>query len=114
MPGCTAPRTAAATGFARAIKELGSNHLLGGQRDPNNYYDFFDVTGDKVVDLSDTLDVLSYFGDPALPNTPADLRDRAMLDTGHPWQLSDADDGLDLTDALNNLASFGDDCSGLP
>ena len=91
-----------------------TNHLLGGDRDPLDFWDFFDVTGDKQIDLSDTLDVLSYFGDPGLPNTPGDLRDRAILNPAKPWRTSDSDDGVDITDALNSLASFGDSCAGSP
>ena len=43
-------------------EELGPNHQLGGERDPFNYYDFFDVNGDAYIDLGDTLKVLTHFG----------------------------------------------------
>jgi hypothetical protein len=94
--------------------ELGPDPIFGGERDPLNFWDFFDVTGDRRVDLSDTLDILTYFADPGLPGTPGDLRDRSIPDPAEPWRTADADNGVDLTDALNNLPSFGDDCSGSP
>jgi hypothetical protein len=93
---------------------LYSNPTLGGLRDPLNFWDFFDVTGDRFIDLSDALDILSYFGNPGLPGTLGDLRDRSIPDPAKPWRTADSDDGVDLTDALNNLMSFGDDCSGPP
>ena len=63
---------------------------LGGARDPLDGWDFFDVTGDQSVDLADTLDVLGFFGDPALPATPGDLRDRMVPDGAQPWQAAEA------------------------
>jgi hypothetical protein len=95
-------------------QELGPDPNFGGNRDPLNFWDFFDVTRDRGIDLSDTLDILSYFGDPGLPGTPGDLRDRSIPDPLKPWRTADADDGVDLTDALVNLQSFGDDCSWSP
>jgi len=86
----------------------------GGRRDPLEFWDFFDVDGDASIDLSDALSVLSYFGDPALPATPGDLRDRMIPDPGQPWRTAEANDGVDLGDALNSLRSFGHDCSGAP
>lgn len=83
---------------------------FGGDRNPTSLWDFYDVTGDRVVDLSDTLDVLGYFGDSGT-SPAANLRDRASPNALKPWQLVEANDGIDLTDALANLQSFGHDCS---
>ena len=94
-------------------QELGVLPPLGGDRDPLNKWDFFDVTGDQAIDLSDTLDVLSYFGDPGT-DPVAHLRDRQILDVAKPWQTAESNDGIDLTDALNSLQSFGNDCAGPP
>ncbi len=77
--------------------------------DPLDSWDFFDVTGDQSIDLSDTLDVLSYFGDDGT-SADANLRDRQSLTPGEP--TSESNDGVDLTDALVNLQLFGNDCSG--
>ena len=63
-------------------KELGANALAGGQRDPNDVFDFFDVpapallptnmtgTRNKAISLSDVLATLAYVGtNAANPNT---------------------------------------------
>jgi hypothetical protein len=91
--------------------EMSANPLLGGMRDHLDAWDFFDVTGDRIIDFSDTLDVLGYFGNAAPESSPADLRDRAILDPGQVWRTSEANDGVDFTDVLNTLPSFGHSCS---
>mgnify|MGYP001600294194 CR=1 FL=1 len=95
-------------------EELGPDHKFGGERNPLDFWDFFDVTGDQAIDLSDALDILSYFGDPGLPATPGNLRDRDNFGAPQPHQTYESNDGVDLTDVLVNLQSFGDDCSGPP
>ncbi len=94
-------------------RPLSFSPQLGGDRDPTSPWDFFDVTGDGSVDLSDTLDVLGYFGDAGI-SPAANLRDRAAPNPLKPWQLVESDDGVDLTDALHSLDSFGHDCSAAP
>jgi lysophospholipase L1-like esterase len=91
--------------------EMSGSPLLGGLRDHLYPWDFFDVTGDRLIDFSDTLDVLWYFGDAAVDGSPGDLRDRAVLDMMQTWRTSEADDGVDFTDVLNTLASFGHSCN---
>ena len=91
------------------LHELGPHHVSGGQRDIFSFWDFFDVTGDRSIDLADTLDVLSYFGDSGT-STAADLRDRSVPDLSFPWRTAEADDGIDLIDAVASLRSFGDSC----
>ena len=95
-------------------KEVGPNPLLGGGRDPLNFWDFFDVNGDRQIDISDALDVLSYFGDPGLPNTPGNLRDRYIPDPSKPYLTAEADNGVSLDDAVAALASFADSCEPNP
>jgi hypothetical protein len=92
------------------VERDGLNPVLGGVRDPLNYWDFFDVTDDGLIDFSDALDVLGYFGDPGLAGTPGNVRDR---DVGGPnaWNLVESDTGVDFTDVLNGLQSFGHSCS---
>lgn len=91
-------------------KEMGGNPALGGDRDPYYAWDFFDVTGDKSIDLSDTLEILNHFGqnpgDPGYDqkydrDAPTDLK---------PWRTTASTTGIDLTDALINLQSFGHGC----
>jgi hypothetical protein len=94
----------------RDSREIGANPLQGGDRDPLDFWDFFDVSGDGSIDLTDTLDVLILFGDPG--TTPfADLRDRNIADDTKPWRTAPSNDGIDLTDALVNLVSFGHGCT---
>jgi len=82
----------------------------GGDRDPRHPWDFFDVSGDRSIDLIDTLSVLQYFGDPAT-GPEANARDRWIPDANKPWRTAEANDGIDLTDALVNLKSFGATCN---
>ena len=95
------------------LQELGPNHNLGGQRDPSNGWDFFDVTGDKSIDTIDTLLIMAHFG-----HGPGDdaLDNKLDRDVGGPgiWNTIASDTGVDLNDALVNMDSFGDDCSGPP
>ena len=58
------------------IDEGGPDHVIGGQRNPADFWDFFDVTNDRVIDLSDAIDVLSYFG--ADGSGASNLRDRSV------------------------------------
>lgn len=95
-------------------EEAGEDHLFGGQRNMLDAWDFFDVTGDRVIDISDAADVLSFFGSDGT-GAAANLRDRAVADPMNaPWLSSEADDGVDLNDAIYALLSFGDDCSAAP
>jgi hypothetical protein len=94
-------------------EEIGTNVSKGGLRDPGNYWDMYDVddgsstgTPGGGVDFSDTLYILSFFGgnnqnlDRALINPPG----------GYPHETVESNDGIDLTDALNNLVQFGQAC----
>jgi hypothetical protein len=94
-------------------EELRVSPALGGQRDPLDFWDFFDLTADTSVDLSDALDVLGFFGNPGTTPT-ANLRDRDAPNMAQPWRSAESDSGIDLTDALVNLAQFGHSCSGPP
>ena len=83
---------------------------MGGDRDPLNYWDFFDVNATGDIDLSDTLNILGFFGDSG--TSPAgNLRDRFAFDSLKRWRLAEADDGVDLSEALANLSSFGHSCN---
>jgi hypothetical protein len=91
-------------------QELGDSPLAGGLRDPGNAWDFFDVTSDRTVDLLDALSVLQWFG--SAPGAPAaNAHDRYVPDPSQPWRTAEADDGVDLEDALAVLASFGANCT---
>jgi alpha-tubulin suppressor-like RCC1 family protein len=94
------------------VEEDGPNHKFGGERNRFYFWDYFDVTADRFIDLSDALDVLGFFGNPGT-SPAANLRDR---DIGGPdvWDVVESSTGIDLTDALTVLASFGDSCGGIP
>jgi len=96
------------------VEELGDDPQAGGGRNPLNPWDFYDVNGDKGVELSDALLILNHFGhgpgDDALDN----LLDRWVPNPAFPWQSDEANDGPALDDALANLKQFGHDCSGAP
>lgn len=85
----------------------------GGDRDPLNPGDFFDVSGDVSVDLNDVISVLGYYGDPGT-STAGNARDREGADISKPWRVSYMNNGIDMTDAVFSLLSFGHDCSWVP
>ena len=95
------------------IRENGANHQFGGQRDRLNYWDFFDVNGDRAIDLSDTTIVTQHFGHGPYDDAVDPLIDRYTPYGGQPWRTAKSLDnnGIDLTDALASLASFGDGCN---
>ncbi len=92
------------------VKELGSNPALGGQRDPYYQWDFFDVSGDKSIDLTDALEILEHFGqNPGDPGYDQKY-DRDAPDEAKLWKTVASATGIDLTDVLVNLQSFGHGC----
>lgn len=94
--------------------EAGDDPALGGGRDPSNYWDFFDVTGDRVIDLSDTLMILEHFGHGPADDAFDGRLDRYLPNPAQPHRTARAvtpSTGIDLIDALVNLLSFGDSCA---
>jgi hypothetical protein len=109
-------------------EEQGSLASLGGQRDPLNPWDFFDVprpvgapgtgTRDKQVDGNDALAVLSKFGaSPGDPIPEAPKYD-AAYDRGapspNPWDTQAPDGVQDGNDVIWNLWQFGHSCFAPP
>ncbi len=88
--------------------------VFGGDRDPLNPDDFFDVSGDKFIDLTDALAILGHFGHGPSDDALDDLFDRDITDPSKPWRTIRSNTGVDLTDVLNNLQSFGHSCEGPP
>ena len=97
------------------VDENGPVHELGGDRNRLNFWDFYDVSGDSGIDLTDALAILGLFG--VEPNAPGyiDSYDRYSPNLAKKYQTAQAIDGfgIDLTDALTNLDSFGDSCDGV-
>ncbi len=96
--------------------EFGAFPELGGDRNPSDFWDFYDVTGDGTIDLSDTLFLLGRFAEG--PGSPGydPLLDRYAPDPAKPWRTAPslAPLGIDITDALVNLNSFGHGCASNP
>jgi len=96
------------------VEELGLYHLLGGQRDPLNFWDFYEVNGTNSIGLADTLLILQHFGDPGTGihgGVDHNLLDRFIPNSAQGWLSAEADGGIGLADALANLRSFGDGCA---
>jgi hypothetical protein len=107
------------------IVEAGSNHAAGGQRDPLNYWDFYDVgtnrgvggagdedfTRDRKIDFQDALIILDHFGHDGSDVNDHDM-DRMIPDASAPWKAAEATPGdtVTLLDVLYVLKSFGDHC----
>lgn len=90
--------------------ELGPNPGIGGDRDPLEPWDFYDVTEDAYIDLTDTLLILSHFGH-GHDDDPLDTTlDRYSPDMLKPWRTAPSTDGVDIIDALASLKSFGHGC----
>jgi hypothetical protein len=97
-------------------REGGEFPVTGGDRDRLEFWDFYDVTGDRAIDLSDTLAVLLAFGtNPGPePNDYDPLLDRYAPIADKPWRTAAAVPphvGVDLVDAILNLQSFGHNCN---
>lgn len=121
-------------------REAGPEHTSGGDRDPLNHWDFFDVPApalspahpnsgrNKVVTLADVLAILSYVGTVHLsgPNAndlsyDTDLNGNGVLDGAEydrapsttqskPWRSGPPSGAVTLQDALVALAQVGDNC----
>jgi hypothetical protein len=102
-------------------QEIGDDEVHGGDRDPAYAGDFFDVTGDRSIDLADVIAILQRFGlGPGPPPSPGyDVTyDRYIPDSTKLWRTAFAVAlphlGIDIADAVNNLQSFGHSCAPGP
>lgn len=142
--GCVPVTTDTDADGCTDVEENGPNHVLGGDRDPNNQYDFFDTpvpallptqttgTKDKTASLADVLAVLRYVGtvNNGPPNSDGadydtDLNvngvndgveyDRApSSNVAKPWRSGAPNGSVTLQDALVALAQVGDSCAAPP
>jgi hypothetical protein len=93
--------------------EPGADPASGGDRDPLNAWDFYDVTGDAAIDLGDAIAILQKFGASPPASAYDPLLDRYAPDVDKPWRTAAAAGthiGIDLADAILNLQSFGHSC----
>ncbi len=109
--------------------ELGSNAAAGGLRDPNNFWDFFDLNLDGAIGFPDVLLLLQHFGtndaggtatinrnsdplttpDPGL-GTYHPRFDRGAVVGDNPWNVAPPDGTIALSDVLTLLSQFGHCC----
>ena len=88
------------------LQELGLDEESGGQRDPNNPWDFYDTNGDRVVDLpNDILGVITAF------NAYNVIYDRGPSTGPNPWNMTAPDGVIDLpNDILGVISQFQHSC----
>lgn len=111
-------------------EELGPDPLKGGQRDPNNFWDFYDVpTGpefarDGLITGIDFFAVLGRFNstgdetavtdalsEPPPPPAYHPAFDRGTLIGPKPWSLGPADGSITGADVFALLAQFSHECN---
>lgn len=96
-------------------EELGPAEMFGGRRDPMNGFDFYDINGDRAIDLFiDIFGVAGLFGASA-PGPPY----IASYDRGPPyanvWNITGPDGTIDLfIDIFGVAYQFGHDCTAAP
>ena len=94
-------------------QEDGDDENFGGDRDAADPWDFFDANGDRAIDIEDALVVLGHFGHGPNDDATDDLVDRWSPDPAKPYRTAEAPGqhgGVDLSDAIVNLQSFGHTC----
>ncbi len=89
------------------VQELGPNAQSGGQRNPNNPWDFYDTNGDGLVDLAnDILGVILALGAYDV------IYDRGPSVGPNPWNMTAPDGIIDLpNDVLGVIQQFGHTCA---
>jgi alpha-tubulin suppressor-like RCC1 family protein len=109
-------------------KELGPNHALGGQRDPTNFYDFFDTPDgsgvrDKIIDSADANRIAARYSatgnpsaDPLTPPPPAPAYHAAFDRQDDPassqaWDLIAGDGQILVADIVLLNGQSGDSCA---
>ena len=112
-------------------KELGPDEVLGGKRDPANFWDFFDPNLDGAIGFGDFLLLLQHFGatdangqasinrnsDPlttpdAGPGTYHPRFDRGVVVGPNGWDRAPPNGAIGFTDFLALLVQFGHTCAG--
>jgi hypothetical protein len=95
--------------------EVGPDETLGGRRDPTNPHDFYDVTGDGNIDLSnDYFAVLALYGKATATPGYDDFYDRGPTPTGaDAWDVSAPDGIIDAIDLNGVINSVGHSCPTL-
>ncbi len=101
------------------IKELGDNEILGGRRDPNNPWDYFNPTGDRQNRLDDVVAVVQQYFDDDTLGTPGQPpyspgynpdTDRTAIPGGNPWNLGPPNGVQRVDDILAQVKQYFHDC----
>ena len=103
------------------VQELGFDPTVGGLRDPNDFWDFFDTNRDRSVSILDFFDLLQRFGatgdasiDPLSDPPPAPAYhprfDRGPVTGANSWNVAPADGAIAVTDFFTLLSQFGHTC----
>ena len=89
------------------LQEWGYDETAGGQRDPDNPWDFYDTNGDGVIDVpNDILGVILAFSGYDV------IYDRGPSAGPDPWNMTAPDGVIDLpNDILGVIFQFGHTCS---
>ncbi len=94
------------------IEENGTNPSLGGLRDPQNPWDFYDVNGSRRVDAADIAFVRAHFNGGG-PTPPESTRfDRSA--GAHVWAPGPPDGAISALDIALVRASFIHNCQAFP
>ena len=108
------------------VQELRADELLGGQRNPEYFWDFYDANRDRAISVLDFFAVLERFGavgNPAIdplsdpPPVPAyhTRFDRLpALPGANAWELQPADGAISILDFFSLLVQFGHTCVEAP
>lgn len=98
------------------LEEYGADPRLGGQRNPLNPWDFFDVNGDRVITLfDDVLPVINGYGPSSGPRYRPELDRSSGPAGGDPWDKGPPDGDINVVDDILGVAlQFGHTCSGSP
>ncbi len=94
------------------FEELGLTATLGGLRNPDSPYDFYDVNGSKKVDAADIAFVRANFN-PIGPVPAEDVVYDRRSGTA-PWAPGPPDNRINATDIALVRASFNHSCQAAP
>ncbi len=98
-------------------QEAGPDETLGGLRNMLNPWDFYDINGDQIIDLSnDIFDVIQHYypnNDGGANPYPAgyEVFDRGPSTGPYPWSMTEPDGVIDLTnDILGVIQQYLHSC----
>jgi hypothetical protein len=124
---CVGPSTDSDLDGCTNTQEAGTSVVLGGQRDPFNYWDFYDtpagngLSRDRIVGLADIAEEVERFGasgDPATdPLSPVPTEgyhsayDRGELMGPNAWNLAPPNGSISVGDIVGLVVQFGHTCA---